>query len=193
MIPAVRITTQSGIMTSDVLSEEFSRRRIYITGIISDEMAADVCAQINYLASLNNDDDIWLIIQSTGGSVPAGCAILDTMTSCDCDINTLVVGEAASMAAIIASAGTKGKRYIGENAEMMIHQAMGGASGQTVDIIRSADHIKKVNQRLYRLLCQNTGKSYAQIQSDCDRDSYFNSKEAIGYGLIDKIFDGFDE
>ena len=75
----------------------------------------------------------------------------------------------------------------------MIQQAMGGASGQTVDIIRSADHIKKVNQKLYRLLCQNTGKSYAQIQSDCDRDSYFNSKEAIGYGLVDKIFDGFDE
>lgn len=190
MIPTAKVITQSGIMTSDVYSEEFSRRRIYITGMIDDGLSSDVCAQINHLASLSNED-IVLVIQSPGGSVTAGNAILDTMIACKCDISTVVLGEAASMGAVLASSGTKGKRYIGANSEMMIHQALGGASGQTADILRTADHIKKVNKKLYTLLANSTGKSYAQICDDCDRDYFLDSQEAIEYGLVDHIFTGF--
>lgn len=191
MIPATKVTTQSGIMTSDVYSEEFSHRRIYLTGTIDEGMSADVCAQINHLASLSRED-IVLVIQSPGGSVTAGNAILDTMRACACDISTVVLGEAASMGAVLASSGTKGKRYIGPNSEMMIHQALGGASGQTADILRTADHIKKVNRRLYTVIADNTGKSYAQICEDCDRDYFLDSGEAIAYGLVDHIFTGFE-
>ena len=132
-VPTTRTATTTGYMTSDCLSEEFSRRRIYITEEITDPMAASICCQINHLASLSNDD-ITLWVMSPGGSVSAGSAILDTMNACGCDFRTIVMGTAASMAAVIASSGTNGKRYIGSNSGMMIHQALGGFSGQTADI-----------------------------------------------------------
>jgi ATP-dependent Clp protease protease subunit len=190
-IPITRTATSAGYMTSDCLSEEFSRRRIYLTGEITDELASDVCCQINHLAALN-DDDVTLWIMSPGGSVSAGFAILDTMTSCGCDVRTVVMGTAASMAAVIASSGTKGKRFIGANAGMMIHQALGGISGQTADILRTAQHIEKVNKRLYDILSNHTGMSIEQISADCDRDYHLNAVEAIDYGLADCIFSGFD-
>lgn len=190
--PTTRTATTAGYMTSDSLSEEFSRRRIYITGEIADTMAADICYQINHLAALC-DDDITLWIMSPGGSVSAGLAILDTMKACKCDIRTIVMGDAASMAAVIASSGTKGKRFIGANAEMMIHQALGGFSGQTADILRSAKHIEKVNKRLYEILAKNANQGVEQIAIDCDRDCFLNASEAIDYGLADHIFDGFKE
>ena len=137
MIPVTKITTASGYITSDCMSEEFSRRRIYITSEITADLAAEVCCQINHLAA-SNSDDITLWIQSPGGSVSAGFAILDTCMCCGCDIRTIVMGQAASMAAVLASSGTKGKRFIGANAEMMLHQALGGVSGQTTDILRKA-------------------------------------------------------
>ena len=121
-IPTTRIATAAGYMTSDCLSEEFSCRRIYITEEITNSMAAEICCQINHLAALSNED-ITLWIMSPGGSVSAGSAILDTMNTCGCDFKTIVMGTAASMAAVIASSGTKGKRYIGANSGMMIHQA----------------------------------------------------------------------
>ena len=132
-VPTTRTATTTGYMTCDCLSEEFSRRRIYITEEITDPMAASICCQINHLASLSNDD-ITLWVMSPGGSVSAGSAILDTMNACGCDFRTIVMGTAASMAAVIASSGTNGKRYIGSNSGMMIHQALGGFSGQTADI-----------------------------------------------------------
>lgn len=189
--PTTRITTSAGLMITDCLSEEFSRRKIYITGEVTDVMAADVCCQINHLAVLS-DDDITLWIMSPGGSVNAGLGIIDTAKSCGCDIRTVVMGYAASMGAVIASSGTKGKRFIGSNAEMMIHQALGGTSGQTVDIIRTAQHIEKVNNHLYGILAANSGKSIQQIAIDCDRDYHLNAEESISYGLVDYIFSGFE-
>lgn len=191
-VPTTRTATTTGYMTSDCLSEEFSRRRIYITEEITDPMAASICCQINHLASLSNDD-ITLWVMSPGGSVSAGSAILDTMNACGCDFRTIVMGTAASMAAVIASSGTNGKRYIGSNSGMMIHQALGGFSGQTADILRTAQHIEKVNNRLYGILAANTGMSMEKIVADCDRDYHLNANEAIVYGLADHIFSGFED
>ncbi len=190
--PITRTATATGYMTSDSLSEEFSRRRIYIIGEIDDVMAAEICCQINHLAAIS-DDDITLWIMSPGGSVLAGSAILDTMTACKCDFRTVVMGSAASMAAVIASSGTRGKRFIGANSGMMIHQALGGFSGQTADILRTAQYIEKINNRLYGILASNTGVSVEKIAADCDRDYHLNSDEAIAYGLADHIFHGFEE
>ena len=189
-IPTTRIATAAGYMTSDCLSEEFSCRRIYITEEITNSMAAEICCQINHLAALSNED-ITLWIMSPGGSVSAGSAILDTMNTCGCDFKTIVMGTAASMAAVIASSGTKGKRYIGANSGMMIHQALGGFSGQTADILRTAQHIEKTNKRLYEILARNCGVSVQQIAVDCDRDYHLNAEEAIAYGMADHIFSGF--
>lgn len=191
-IPTTRIATAAGYMTSDCLSEEFSCRRIYITEEITNSMAAEICCQINHLAALSNED-ITLWIMSPGGSVSAGSAILDTMNTCGCDFKTIVMGTAASMAAVIASSGTKGKRYIGANSEMMIHQALGGFSGQTADILRTAQYIEKTNKRLYEILARNCGVSVQQIAVDCDRDYHLNAEEAIAYGLADHIFSGFED
>lgn len=191
-IPTTRIATAAGYMTSDCLSEEFSCRRIYITEEITNKMAAEICCQINHLAALSNED-ITLWIMSPGGSVSAGSAILDTMNTCGCDFKTIVMGTAASMAAVIASSGTKGKRYIGANSGMMIHQALGGFSGQTADILRTAQHIEKTNKRLYEILARNCGVSVQQIAVDCDRDYHLNAEEAIAYGLADHIFSGFED
>ena len=191
-IPTTRIATAAGYMTSDCLSEEFSCRRIYITEEITNSMAAEICCQINHLAALSNED-ITLWIMSPGGSVSAGSAILDTMNTCGCDFKTIVMGTAASLAAVIASSGTKGKRYIGANSGMMIHQALGGFSGQTADILRTAQHIEKTNKRLYEILARNCGVSVQQIAVDCDRDYHLNAEEAIAYGLADHIFSGFED
>ena len=191
-IPTTRIATAAGYMTSDCLSEEFSCRRIYITEEITNSMAAEICCQINHLAALGNED-ITLWIMSPGGSVSDGSAILDTMNTCGCDFKTIVMGTAASMAAVIASSGTKGKRYIGANSGMMIHQALGGFSGQTADILRTAQHIEKTNKRLYEILARNCGVSVQQIAVDCDRDYHLNAEEAIAYGLADHIFSGFED
>lgn len=190
MKPEIKVTTPSGYIMSDCVSEEFTRRRIYITDIITDTLAAEVCCQINQLASMDNDD-ITLWIQSPGGSVTAGLAIIDAMAVCGCDIRTIVMGGAASMGAILASSGTKGKRYIGANAEMMIHQAHGGVSGQTTDILRTANHIQRINHRIYTILARNTGKSIDRISIDCDRDYFLDAEESIKYGLADYIFTGF--
>ena len=191
-IPTTRIATAAGYMTSDCLSEEFSCRRIYSTEEITNSMAAEICCQINHLAALSNED-ITLWIMSPGGSVSAGSAILDTMNTCGCDFKTIVMGTAASMAAVIASSGTNGKRYIGANSGMMIHQALGGFSGQTADILRTAQHIEKTNKRLYEILARNCGVSVQQIAVDCDRDYHLNAEEAIAYGLADHIFSGFED
>lgn len=192
MVPTTKIVTSSGIMTSDIYSDEFSRRRIYLTDKIDDASASDICAQINHLSS-QSKDDIYLVIQSPGGSVSAGMAILDTMNTCKCDVCTVVMGEAASMGAFLAASGTNGKRYIGENAEMMIHQPLGGASGQASDIERTAAHIVGVKKRLHSILARNTGQSYEQICIDCDRDHFLTAEESIEYGLVDHIFTGFPE
>lgn len=196
MLPTTRIATNTGYAVTDPVSDAFSRRIIYITTEINDSVAAEVCCQINQLAAMSRDEEITLWIMSPGGSVTAGLAILDTMNACGCDIRTVVMGCAASMAAVLASSGTRGKRAIGKNGQMMIHQALGGVSGQTVDIIRTANHIQKTNNRLYDILATNTGANIQQIATDCDRDFYLDATEAISYGsygLVDTIFNGFDD
>ena len=185
--PTTRITTSTGYMASDCVSEEFSRRVIYITEEITDSLAAEICCQINHLAAVS-DEDITLWIMSPGGSVTAGFAILDTMNSVECDIKTIVMGQAASMAAVIASSGTKGKRYIGQNAGMMIHQALADFSGQTTDILRRAQHIEEINNNLYTILAHNCGVSIETIAKDCDRDYHMDAEKAIDYGLVDHIY-----
>ena len=190
MVPTTKTVTRHGAASEDVYSAEFDRRRIYLTGEIHDGMASDIRAQINHLSSISKED-ITLIIDSPGGSVTAGLGIYDTMKTCGCDVSTVVIGIAASMGAILASSGTKGKRYIGRNAEFMIHQPLGGVSGQASDIERSAKHIIKTKQKLNRVLAENTGKDIETIANDCDRDCYLGAEESIRYGLCDAYFDGF--
>ncbi len=192
MIPRTERMTRTGIVSSDVYSDEFMHnRRIYLSGPIEDLGATDICAQINHLAAQSNED-IYMIIHSPGGSVTAGLAILDTMRACGCDICTIVSGLAASMGAVIASAGSKGKRYISRHAEMMIHQPLGGAQGQASDIERTAAHIVKIKKKLHSILSENTGIPYDRICVDCDRDYYLDANEAIDYGLADHLFTGFE-
>lgn len=192
MIPSVTKISKTGVTTSDVYSDEFAKRRIYLTGEINDVLATDICAQINYL-SPQSKEDIYLIIQSPGGSISAGLSILDTMNSSCCAISTIVNGSAASMGAFLAAAGTKGKRLIGQYAEMMIHQPLGGASGQVSDIERTANHIIRIKHKMNTLLAEFTGHTYKKICNDCDRDYYLDAEQAIDYGLVDSIFIGFGD
>ncbi len=189
MIPNIKHVTAAGVSSDDVYSSEFARRRIYLTQEITPSASADVCAQLLCLAAQGRED-IHLIIQSPGGQVTAALAILDTMDLCGCDVNTYVFGEAASAAALLASAGKR--RFIAPNAEMMIHQPLGGASGQATDIERTARHILKIKKRVHTILARNTGKPYETICEDCERDYYLDAGEAIAYGLADELFAGFD-
>lgn len=195
MITTTKNMTKAGISSDDVYSDEFSRRRIYLTETITDSVASDICAQLNCLASKSHDD-IHIIINSPGGSVSAGMSILDTTATISANgitICTYVLGLAASMAALLASAGTKGHRFIGENADMMIHQPLGGASGQASDVEVHARQILKTKTRLHRILSKNTGQPFEKISKDCDRDYYLDADEAIAYGLCDALFQGFED
>jgi ATP-dependent Clp protease protease subunit len=148
----------------------------------------ETVAQLEYLDALN-DDDIYLYINSPGGSVSAGLAIVDTMNRCKSDIVTISTGIAASMGAFIASCGTRGKRYVTPYAEMMIHQPLGGASGQASDIEVAAAHIVQTKRRLNEILAANTGKSIDVIAVDTDRDFYMSAAEAVEYGLVDSLLE----
>ena len=141
-----------------------------------------------YLEGKNPDKDIFLYINSPGGSVSAGMAIYDTMNYIKCDVSTICVGLAASMGAFLLSSGTKGKRFALPNSEIMIHQPLGGAQGQASDIAIQAKHIQKIKEKLNKILSQNTGKSLKIIEKDTDRDNYMSADEAKEYGLVDKIF-----
>lgn len=189
MIPNIKHMSAAGVSSDDVYSSEFARRRIYLTQEITPASSADICAQLHCLAAQSREE-IHLIIQSPGGQVTAALAILDAMQLCGCDVNTYVFGEAASAAALLASAGKR--RFIAPNAEMMIHQPLGGASGQATDIERTARHILKIKKRLHTILARNTGKPFETICEDCERDHYLDAGEAIAYGLADELFTGFD-
>ncbi len=184
MIPNIKHVTAAGVSSDDVYSSEFARRRIYLTQEITPSASADVCAQLLCLAAQGRED-IHLIIQSPGGQVTAALAILDTMDLCGCDVNTYVFGEAASAAALLASAGKR--RFIAPNAEMMIHQPLGGASGQATDIQIHAEQILRIKRQMNELLAQNTGKPLKAIEKDVERDHFLTAEEAKEYGLIDEI------
>lgn len=170
----------------DLFSCLLKERIILCIGEINDDLAASITAQLLYLSSLSNED-ILMYINSPGGSVSSGLAIYDTMNYVKCDVSTIGMGCCASMASILLAAGAKDKRLILENCEVMIHQPMGASKGQASDMEIATRHILEVQQRLYTILTQLTSQPIETIKKDCDRDCYLNAKQAIAYGLVDKI------
>lgn len=188
LIPYVIDKTDKGERSYDIYSRLLEDRIIFISGEITDETANTVVAQLIYLEAKDSSKDISLYINSPGGSVTAGLAIYDTMNYIKCDVSTICVGMAASMGAFLLSSGAKGKRYALPNSEVMIHQPLGGASGQATDIVITANHIQKIKEKLTKILAQNSGKAYEKVAEDCERDNYMSAQEALEYGLVDKIF-----
>lgn len=188
LVPMVVDQTANGERSYDIYSRLLEDRIIFITGEINDQTANMVVAQLIYLEAKNPDKDISIYINSPGGVVTAGMAIYDTMKYIKCDVSTICVGLAASMASVLLSSGTKGKRYALANSEIMIHQPLGGTQGQATDIKLAAEHILKTKQRMNEILAQNTNQDIETIEKDTDRDNFMTAKEALDYGLIDKVF-----
>ncbi len=171
---------------NDVFSCNLESRVIHLVGEVTDELAASVVAQLLHLASAG-DEDIQLYINSPGGSVSAGMAIYDTMQYIKPDVATVCLGRAASMGAVILSGGAKGKRMILPHGEVMIHQPSGGMSGQASELLIAAEHIKKTKKMLNELLSVNCGSSLEQVSQDTERDYWMDAKEAVEYGVVDKV------
>jgi ATP-dependent Clp protease protease subunit len=187
LIPTVIEKSTYGERAYDIYSRLLEERIVFIGGPVNDQMANTVVAQLLFLASKDSKKDINVYINSPGGSVTAGMAMLDTMNYVAPDIVTTCVGMAASMGAILLSAGKKGKRYALPNSEIMIHQPLGGAQGQATDIEITAKQILKIKDKLNRILADNTGQDLEKIESDVDRDYYMGASEAKEYGVIDEI------
>ncbi len=188
LIPMVVDQTANGERSYDIYSRLLEDRIIFLTGEINDAMANIIVAQMIYLEGKNPDKDIYLYINSPGGSVSAGMAIYDTMNYLKCDVSTICIGLAASMGAFILSSGAKGKRFVLPNSEVMIHQPLGGAQGQASDIAIQAKHIQHIKEKINKILSENTGQPLEKIEKDTDRDNYMTAEEAKNYGLVDKIF-----
>lgn len=186
MIPTVIEKGNNGERIYDIYSRLLKDRIIIIGGEIDDNIANSIVAQLLYLDSINNDD-INIYINSPGGVVTAGMAIYDTMNFIKSDVSTICIGMAASMAAFLLSSGTKGKRYCLPNSEVMIHQPLGGAQGQATEIKIAAERILKLKDKLNKILSKNTGKDLKIVEKDTERDYFLTAKEALDYGLIDKI------
>lgn len=186
-IPSVTEQTSQGDYRTDLFSKRANDRIILLTGHIDSISATIVMAQLLYLESQNPDTDISLYINSPGGSVSDGLAIYDTIKHIKCDVNTICIGMAASMGAFLLSGGTKGKRYILPNAEVMIHQPFGGASGQASDIEICAKHILNIKENLNRILAENCERTFEEISDATDRDNWLSAQEAIEFGIVDKI------
>ena len=187
LIPMVVEQTNRGERSYDIYSRLLEDRIIFVNGEINDQTANLVIAQMIYLEGKDPDKDIMMYINSPGGSVVAGLAIYDTMNYIKCDVCTVCVGMAASMAAVLLSSGAKGKRYALPNSEIMIHQPLGGFQGQASDIKIHADHIMKTKKLLNKILAENSGANIEKLEKDTDRDNYMSAEEAKKYGLIDKI------
>jgi ATP-dependent Clp protease protease subunit len=187
LIPTVLEKTSLGERAYDIYSRLLKERIIFIGGPIDADLANVIIAQLLFLENEDNKKDITLYVNSPGGSVTAGMAIIDTMHFIKCDVSTVCVGMAASMGAMILSCGTAGKRYILPNAEVMIHQPLGGTEGQASDIAIAAEHILKTRETLYKMLAKNTGKTLDQIHKDADRDYWMSSTESVKYGIVDKV------
>ena len=188
LVPMVVDKEVHGERSYDIFSRLLKNRIILLSGEITDEVANSVVAQILYLDSLNHDD-ISLYINSPGGSVTAGMAIYDTMNFVSSDVSTICLGMAASMAAFLLSSGEKGKRLILPNGEVMIHQPLGGAQGQATEIKIAAEHILKLRKKLNEILSKNTQQEIDTIERDTERDNFMDSKEALDYGIVDKIIE----
>jgi ATP-dependent Clp protease protease subunit len=187
IIPTVIEKSQFGERAYDIYSRLLKENIIFVGGVIDDYMANLIIAQLLFLQSEDPKKEIKLYINSPGGSVTAGLAIIDTMNHVKNPIATVCVGIAASMGAVILSSGDKGKRFALPHAEVMIHQPMGGVEGQASDIAISAKHILKTRDTLYKILADASGKTPTQIEKDSDRDYYMSAEEAKKYGLVDKV------
>lgn len=186
LVPTIIEKNETGERAYDIYSRLLKDRIIILNGEITDNSSNIVVAQLLYLDSLNNDD-ISLYINSPGGSITAGMAIFDTINFIKSGVSTICVGMAASMAAFLLSSGEKGKRYILPNAEVMIHQPLGGAQGQATEIKIAAERILKLKKKLNKILSDNTGKDIDTIDNDTERDYFMDSDEALNYGIVDKV------
>ena len=187
LVPNVIEQTPGGERAYDIYSRLLSDRIVMLTDEVNDVTASLVVAQMLFLEAQDPDKDIYFYINSPGGSVSAGFAIYDTMNYIKCDVCTICMGMAASMGAFLLSGGTKGKRLALPNAEIMIHQPLGGAQGQASAIKIHADHILRTRAKLNKLLAEHTGKPIEQIERDTERDNFLTADEACAYGLIDKV------
>ncbi|HEY4504347.1 MAG TPA: ATP-dependent Clp protease proteolytic subunit [Candidatus Paceibacterota bacterium] len=188
LIPTVIEKSQFGERAYDIYSRLLNDRIIMLAGPIGDEVANVIIAQLLFLENQDPKKDIHLYINSPGGSVTAAMAIYDTINHIKAEVSTICVGIAASAAAVLLSSGAKGKRYILPNAEVMIHQVMGGMEGQASEIEIHAKHILKTKENLNKILAKNTGKTPAEIEKDSDRDKYMSADEAKKYGLVDEVY-----
>ncbi len=187
LVPYVVEQTSRGERNYDIYSRLLKDRIIFLGEEVNETTASLVVAQLLFLESEDPNKDIQLYINSPGGSVSAGLAIYDTMQYIKCDVSTICIGMAASMGAFLLAGGTKGKRFALPNAEIMIHQPLGGAKGQATEIQIAAEHILKTRKKLNEMLSENTGKTYEQIAADTERDNYMSAQEAAEYGLIDGV------
>jgi ATP-dependent Clp protease protease subunit len=187
LVPTVVEQTNRGERAYDIYSRLLNDRIIILSDEVNDTTASLVVAQLLYLESQDMDRDIQLYINSPGGSITAGMAIYDTMNYIKCDVCTICVGMAASMGAFLLSSGAKGKRFALPNAEVMIHQPLGGTRGQATDIKIHTDHILRIRAKLNNLLSEQTGKPLKTIERDTERDNFMTAEEACEYGLVDKV------
>lgn len=187
LIPTVTEVSNGMMRSYDLFSRLLKDRIVMLCGEVNDASAQLIIGQMLFLESEDPDKDIYLYINSPGGSVSAGLAIFDTMNYIKCDVVTICFGIAASMGAFLLSSGAKNKRYCLPNAEVMIHQPLGGAQGQASDIAIQAEHMAKTKKRLTRILCENTGKTEEEMLAATDRDNWLSADEAVKFGLVDKI------
>lgn len=187
LVPYVIEQTSRGERSYDIYSRLLKERIIFLGEEVNDVSASVIVAQLLFLEADDPDKDIQLYINSPGGSVTAGMAIYDTMQYIKCDVSTTCIGMAASMGAFLLAGGAKGKRFALPNAEIMIHQPLGGAQGQATEIQIAAEHILKTRRKLNEILAERTGKSYEEICKDTERDNFMSAEEAAEYGLIDKV------
>ena len=187
LVPVVVEQTSRGERSYDIYSRLLNDRIIFLSDEVNDVTASLVVAQLLYLEAQDPDKDIYLYINSPGGSITSGMAIYDTMNYIKCDVSTICVGMAASMGAFLLSSGAKGKRFALPNAEVMIHQPLGGMQGQATDIKIHADRIIKIKEKLNTLLSEQTGKPLEIIERDTERDNFMTADEAMAYGLVDKV------
>lgn len=187
LTPYVIEQTNQGERSYDIYSRLLAERIIFLVGEVDDSMAASITAQLLYLEAMDTEKDIQIYINSPGGSVSAGLAIYDTMQYIKCDVSTNCIGLAASMGSFLLAGGTKGKRYALPNAEVMIHQVLGGAQGQATDVEITTKHLLRTKEKLNRMLAENTGRDYEVICAATERDNWMSAEEALKFGIIDKV------
>lgn len=187
LIPTVIEKSSFGERAYDIYSRLLKERIIFLGGVITDEVANAIIAQLLFLDHEDPKKDIKIYINSPGGSVTAGMAIYDAMQHVKADVSTICVGMAASMGAVLLASGEKGKRFILPNSEVLLHQVMSGTEGQATEIEIAAKHILKIKENINQVLAKHTGQSIAKIEKDTDRDFWLNAKEAKEYGLVDEI------